>query len=191
MNSRISVSAARPSPLPLLALLLLSATALAACARTPEVAATAAVATSGPAATPAQATVAAAPKQQALPLMVVHKSPSCGCCGSWIEHMQKAGFKVETRNVDDMGPVKARVGVPFAKGSCHTAEVGGYFIEGHVPAEDVKRLLAEHPDARGLTVPGMPAGSPGMELPDGSVQPYVVELVARDGTTSVFARHGQ
>ena len=186
MKSHASEFATRQSPFPLLALLLLSVTALAACAKAPDVAV---VATTGPATTPAQPTIAAGTMEQALPLMVVHKSPTCGCCSSWIEHMQKAGFKVESRNVDDMSPVKARVGVPFGKGSCHTAEVGGYFIEGHVPAEDVKRLLAEHPDAKGLTVPGMPGGSPGMELPDGSVQPYAVELVARDGTTSVFARH--
>ncbi len=188
MKNRTSAITTRPSTLPWLALVLLSAATLAACARTPEVAG---VATADPVTTPAQPAPAVGDTGQALPLMVVHKSPTCGCCSSWVEHMQKAGFKVESRNVDDMSPVKARVGVPFGKGSCHTAEVGGYFIEGHVPAEDVKRLLAEHPDAKGLTVPGMPAGSPGMELPDGSVHPYVVELVARDGTTSVFARHGQ
>ncbi len=186
MKSHVSEIATGQSPLPFLALVLLSATALVACAKTPEVAAVAATA---PVTAPVQPATAAGTTEQALPLTVVYKSPTCGCCGSWIEHMQKAGFKVESRNVDDMTPVKTRVGVPPAKGSCHTAEVGGYFIEGHVPAEDVKRLLTERPDARGLTVPGMPGGSPGMELPDGSVQPYVVELVARDGTTSVFARH--
>lgn len=126
----------------------------------------------------------------ALPLLVVTKSPTCGCCHLWVEHMQKAGFKVEVHDVDDINLVKQRVGVPYGKGSCHTAEVGGYFIEGHVPAEDVKRLLVQKPDAKGLTVPGMPMGSPGMEVPDGRVQPYAVELVARDGTTSPFAHHG-
>ncbi|TWI11490.1 DUF411 domain-containing protein [Aerolutibacter ruishenii] len=126
-----------------------------------------------------------------LPLLVVTKSPTCGCCHLWVEHMQKAGFRVEVHDVADINLVKERVAVPYGKGSCHTAEVGGYFVEGHVPAEDVKRLLAEKPDAKGLAVPGMPAGSPGMELPDGRVQPYVVELVARDGSTSPFAQHGQ
>ena len=126
----------------------------------------------------------------ALPLLVVTKSPTCGCCHLWVEHMQNAGFKVEVHDVDDINLIKERVGVPYGKGSCHTAEVGGYFVEGHVPAEDVKRLLAERPDARGLTVPGMPMGSPGMEVPDGRVQPYAVELVARDGSTSEFAHHG-
>ena len=130
------------------------------------------------------------PVDASLPLVVVHKSPSCGCCVAWVEHMQHAGFAVEVRNVDNLDPVKTRVGVPAGKGSCHTAEVGGYFVEGHVPADDIKRLLAERPDAKGLTVPGMPMGSPGMEVPDGRVQPYTVELVGRDGATSAYAQHG-
>ena len=79
--------------------------------------------------------------------------------------------------------------MPYGKGSCHTAEVAGYFVEGHVPAADVKRLIAEKPDAKGLVLPGMPMGSPGMESPDGRIQPYTVELVARDGTVSPFAEH--
>jgi hypothetical protein len=127
----------------------------------------------------------------ALPEMIVHKSPTCGCCGLWVEHARKAGFNVTVREAEDMSPVKARLGVPYAKGSCHTAEVGGYFVEGHVPLDDVKRLLVEKPDAKGLTVPGMPAGSPGMEMPDGRVQPYTVELVQRDGTTRAWAEHGK
>ena len=126
-----------------------------------------------------------------LPRMLVTKSPTCGCCHLWVEHMRKAGFQIEVRDVDDINLVKQRVGVPYGKGSCHTAEVNGYFIEGHVPAADVKRLLAEKPHAKGLVVPGMPAGSPGMEMPDGRVQPYVVELVAEYGSTSEFARHGE
>lgn len=134
---------------------------------------------------------AMASAESALPQMLVHKSPTCGCCSAWIDHMRAAGFPVEVRDVDDMGPIKEALGVPYGKGSCHTAEVGGYFIEGHVPAADVIRLLAGKPDAKGLTVPGMPAGSPGMEMPDGRVQPYVVELVGRDGSTTVYARHGE
>lgn len=122
--------------------------------------------------------------------MVVHKSATCGCCELWVEHMQAAGFHVDVRNSENLGPIKEEVGVPIGKGSCHTAQVGGYFIEGHVPAEDVKRLLAEQPAAKGLVLPGMPAGSPGMEMPDGRVQPYTVELVHHDGTTTPFARHG-
>lgn len=121
--------------------------------------------------------------------MVVHKSPTCGCCGSWVEHMQAAGFKVEVREAEDINPIKEQLGVPYGKGSCHTAEIGGYFVEGHVPADDIKRLLAERPEAKGLVLPGMPAGSPGMEMPDGRTQPYTVELVKQDGALEPFASH--
>lgn len=120
--------------------------------------------------------------------VVVHKDASCGCCGEWAEHMRKAGFSVEERVEADMAAVKARVGLPYAMGACHTAEVAGYFVEGHVPAEDVRRLLAERPAARGLTVPGMPIGSPGMDGPQykGRKDAYEVLLVERNGTTSVY-----
>lgn len=171
---------------------------LTACAQAPQAAPAAvasveqappgdAVATQVTADAEATAPVAAG----ALPLVVVHKSASCGCCGLWVDHMREAGFQVEVRDVDNVNPVKERVGVPLGKGSCHTAEVGGYFVEGHVPAADVKRLLAEKPDAKGLVVPGMPAGSPGMEVPDGTIQPYTVELVGQDGGTTAFAQHGE
>jgi hypothetical protein len=131
------------------------------------------------------------PSAADLPSVTVYKSPSCGCCVKWVEHMRKAGFEVTVNDVDNVNPVKMRVGVPPAKGSCHTSEVAGYFLEGHVPASDVKRLLAERPAAKGLAVPGMPMGSPGMEVPDGRTQAYDVELVAKDGTTSRFSRHGE
>jgi hypothetical protein len=124
-----------------------------------------------------------------LPRVRVHKSPTCGCCSAWVQHMQLAGFAVEVVETDDLEPVRKRVGVPVGKASCHTAEVDGYFVEGHVPADDVKRLLRERPAARGLTVPGMPVGSPGMEVPSGETQPYAVLLVGEDGGTSEFARH--
>ncbi len=124
----------------------------------------------------------------ALPKVEVHKSPSCGCCGAWVKHLERYGFEVATHNVDNLGPIKERVGVPHGKGSCHTAEVGGYFVEGHVPAEEIKRLLAEKPKAKGLTVPAMPIGSPGMESGD-RVDPYEVLLVHEDGTTSVYAKY--
>ena len=91
--------------------------------------------------------------------------------------------------MDGLGEVKERLGIPYGKGSCHTAEVGGYAIEGHVPASDIKRLLEEKPDALGLVLPGMLMGSPGMEMPDGRSQPFTVELVRRDGTTEPFANH--
>ena len=152
---------------------------LAACAKSPAMT-TAAVVASAPAPTGAP---------QALPTVLVHKSPTCGCCGLWVEHLRQAGFAVQIDDREDVNPVKQRLGVPYGKGSCHTAEVGGYFVEGHVPAGDIKRLLAERPDAKGLALPGMPAGSPGMELPDGTSPPYTVELVERDGRTRPFARH--
>lgn len=140
-------------------------------------------------AAPAQSPVAKDP--HALPLLTVHKTPTCGCCTLWVEHMREAGFTVEEVVEDDLGPIKQQLGVPYAKGSCHTAHVGGYLVEGHIPAEDVKRLLAEAPEARGLVLPGMPIGSPGMEVPDGRVQPYTVELVRKDGSTEAFSSHGQ
>lgn len=128
-------------------------------------------------------------RAHALPAVIVHKNPSCGCCNGWVEHMRQAGFVVEVLDVENLHPVKTRVGLPSGMGSCHTAEVAGYFVEGHVPAEDVKRLLAERPAARGLALPGMPVGSPGMEDPSGRVQPYTVMLVKPDGTTRPFVRH--
>ena len=144
-------------------------------------------------ATEAPIAVIAAVEQSAeapgLPVALVHKSPTCGCCGLWVDHLKEAGFQVEVRDSEDMGPVKQRLGVPYGKGSCHTAEIAGYFIEGHVPAADIKRLLAEKSDAKGLVLPGMPMGSPGMEGPEGTARPYTVELVGRDGTTSPFSQH--
>ena len=133
---------------------------------------------------------AEAPSPSALPPVTVYKSPTCNCCIKWVAHLRDAGFTVEVRDVDNVHPVKMRVGVPVGKGSCHTAEVAGYFLEGHVPAADVKRLVAEKPAAKGLAVPGMPLGSPGMEVPDGRTQPYDVELVANDGSTSRFSQYG-
>jgi hypothetical protein len=130
------------------------------------------------------------PSPADLPPLTVYKSPTCTCCVKWVEHMREAGFVVTVNDVDNVHPVKMRVGVPPGKGSCHTAEVAGYFLEGHVPAPDVKRLLKERPAAKGLAVPGMPIGSPGMEVPDGRAQAYDVELVATDGSTSRFSSHG-
>lgn len=171
---------------------LASVTALAACAQEPD---TAAPTTSAADAPMSEMSEMAAMTHQThdvavLPLVVVSKSPTCGCCEQWVEHMRAAGFTLEVHNMANMNPVKERVGVPPGKGSCHTAEVAGYFIEGHVPAEDVQRLLAERPAARGLAVPGMPMGSPGMETPDGRAQPYEVLLIAHDGSATVYARHG-
>ncbi|MCM5570672.1 DUF411 domain-containing protein [Burkholderiaceae bacterium FT117] len=121
---------------------------------------------------------------RARPLVEVWKSPTCGCCGGWVEHMQAAGFDVRIHDVGNAA-ARAKAGLPMQLGSCHTAIVDGYVVEGHVPAADVKRLLAERPQALGLAVPGMPIGSPGMEQGDRR-DPYDVLLVARDGSTSVW-----
>jgi hypothetical protein len=117
----------------------------------------------------------------------VYKSPTCGCCEKWVEHLKARGFDVSVSNVDDVTPVKRELGVPAGASSCHTAFVGGYFVEGHVPAEDITRLLAEHPDVAGIAVPGMPLGSPGMEGPN--APPYKVLAVRKDGKLEVFAEH--
>ncbi len=120
--------------------------------------------------------------------MTVTKSPWCGCCSAWIEHMRQAGFEVTVREEEDLTAIKDKMGVEPKLQSCHTGEVEGYVIEGHVPAADVLRLLAERPKARGLTVPGMPAGSPGMEMGDRK-DAYDVLLIKEDGTTEVFSKH--
>lgn len=121
------------------------------------------------------------------PKIMVYKSPTCGCCSKWVTHLQENGFEVETTDLKDLRMIKSMSGIKPEQASCHTAKVGGYTIEGHVPADDIKRLLAERPEARGLTVPGMPKGSPGMETP----QPdhYQVLLLGTDGNTAVFAEH--
>ena len=137
-----------------------------------------------------EAVPAASAADAALPPVLVHKSASCGCCGTWVEHLRNAGFAVQVNETEDLNPIKERLGVPYGKGSCHTAEVGGYVVEGHVPADDIKRLLRERPKGKGLVLPGMPLGSPGMEVPDGTVEPYTVELVQPDGQVRPFARHG-
>ena len=125
----------------------------------------------------------------ALPIKTVYKSPTCGCCKLWVEHMEKSGFKVSVIETEDLNPIKLKLGVPAGLGSCHTAKVGDYFVEGHVPASDVKRLLKQKPDVLGISVPGMPIGSPGMEVPSGEKQPYTVTQVNKDGSLSIFSSH--
>ena len=162
----------------------------AACTRASEPgkqADVAAVSTAPPKAPSVAVSASTAPL--ALPLVTVHKTPTCGCCGLWVDHLRAAGFEVQVNDSEDLSPIKQSAGVPAEKASCHTARVGDYFVEGHVPAEDIKRLLSERPDAKGLVLPGMPAGSPGMETPDGRQQPYTVELVRHDGSTVEFAKH--
>lgn len=121
------------------------------------------------------------------PEVEVFKSASCGCCGAWVEHMRQHGFQVIAHDVGDVPAERKKLGMPDRLGSCHSAKVGGYVIEGHVPAADIRRLLKEKPKALGLAVPSMPPGSPGMEGPRSI--PYDTLLVARDGTTRVFASH--
>lgn len=124
---------------------------------------------------------------QSAPKVEVFKSASCGCCGAWVEHMRQHGFQVIAHDVVDVPAEREKLGMPDRLGSCHSAKVGGYVIEGHVPAADIRRLLKEKPKALGLAVPSMPPGSPGMEGP--RAIPYDTLLVARDGTTRVFASH--
>ncbi len=124
---------------------------------------------------------------QAADRVEVFKSPYCGCCEKWVEHMRKAGFAVVTKDVNDVPVARKAAGMPERFGSCHTAKVGGYVVEGHVPAADVARLLKEKPKAVGLAAPGMPQGSPGMET--NHPQPYDTLLVQADGSHKVFAKH--
>lgn len=120
--------------------------------------------------------------------ITVFRSPTCGCCGKWIEHAEAAGFQVKDEVTEDMSAIKQQYGVPQTLTSCHTTVVGNYIIEGHVPAEDVQRLLIEKPDVAGIAVPGMPIGSPGMESGD-YVEPYNVFSFTESGETAVFAEH--
>lgn len=123
------------------------------------------------------------------PDVTVYKDPSCGCCGKWAEHMREAGFSVKEVPSTEMSRIKQQLGVPGALGSCHTAKIGNYVIEGHVPAADVKKLLADAPpQALGLAAPGMPMGSPGMEGPYPADR-YNVMRFNRDGSQAVFASH--
>jgi hypothetical protein len=117
----------------------------------------------------------------------VYKTLTCGCCQKWVDYLRGRGYAVAVSNVMSLDRVKQDNGVPSTVSSCHTAVVGEYFIEGHVPEEDISRLLAERPDIAGLAVPGMPIGSPGMEGPN--ARPYFVLAVHKDGKVSVFAEH--
>lgn len=124
---------------------------------------------------------------QGLPEVRVFRDPNCGCCKAWVDHLRANGFRVVMTETADMSAVKKRLGVPRQLESCHTAEIGSYVVEGHVPASSIKRLLAEKPKAKGLGVPGMPLGSPGMEM-DGQREPYDVMLFKTDGSARVFQK---
>lgn len=130
----------------------------------------------------------AGPAIAARQVVEIYKSATCGCCSKWIEHLRMNGFEVDSHDVDDIAASRARLGVPDALGSCHTARVAGYLIEGHVPADDINRLLRTRPKAAGLAVPGMPRGSPGMEA--NVADPYEVLLFQSNGRYVVYQRYG-
>jgi hypothetical protein len=131
--------------------------------------------------------VAQAKATPAKTTLVVYKTPTCGCCGNWVQYMEANGFKATVVDMSDTSTERARRGVPAHLASCHTAVVGRYVIEGHVPAADVKRLLREKPDVVGLSAPGMPAGAPGMDVPNSP--PYDVVSFDKQGHRTVFATH--
>ncbi len=122
------------------------------------------------------------------PEMTVYKSPTCGCCGKWITHMEENGFKIKAVDLLEMNIVKEKYGINRKLASCHTAVIDGYFVEGHVPAVDVQRLLSEKPDVLGISVPGMPVGSPGMEMGE-RVDHYSVIAIGKDGVAEVFSQY--
>ncbi|WP_371329050.1 DUF411 domain-containing protein [Polaromonas sp. AER18D-145] len=129
---------------------------------------------------PLRALAAADAKQ-----ITVWKNPDCGCCLEWVAHLRKNGFEVVTQDVKDTAPVRKKLGLPDKFGSCHTARLGDYVLEGHVPARELQRLLREKPHALGLAVPGMPVGSPGMEMGDAR-DAYDVLLVLKDGSSRIY-----
>jgi hypothetical protein len=131
---------------------------------------------------------AARPTLAAAPQLEVWKQRSCGCCAAWVRHLEAAGFPATVHEVNDTHAVSALAGVPADLHACHTARVGGYAVEGHVPAEAIGRLLAARPAVRGIAVPDMPVGSPGMEVPGKTPEPYDVIAFAADGTRTTFMR---
>ena len=123
------------------------------------------------------------------PTVTIYMSPTCGCCALWVDHVKAAGFKTVVHEEEDMDTVKESLGVPRDMRSCHTAQVEKYLVEGHVPAEDIRKLLSRKPRAVGLAAPGMPASSPGMAVPGEPHEPFDVLLFQRDGSTEVFAKY--
>ena len=136
------------------------------------------------------AAVSANTHDHAPPVAVtVYKNAQCGCCRKWVDHLRNEGFEVTAKDVDDLAAIKRKLGVPPSLNSCHTAIVGPYVVEGHVPAADIRKLLAEKPKVAGIGVPGMPVGSPGMEVPDVPPDKYDVKSFAKDSKQRVFASH--
>jgi hypothetical protein len=127
--------------------------------------------------------------QQRSSTVEVYKTPTCGCCSKWVEHLRTNGFTVRTTDLESTGAVQRSFGVPPEVRSCHTASVGGYVVEGHVPAREVKRLLKERPRVEGIAVAGMPTGSPGMEVPGTAPHPYHVVAFDKSGQITVFASY--
>jgi hypothetical protein len=129
------------------------------------------------------------PKSTLAADVVVYKSPSCGCCDGWVKHMESNGFTVKINNVDDVYPIKEQLGVPQEAASCHTAKVGNYIVEGHVPVTDIRRMLKEKPQIDGIAAPGMPMGSPGMEVPGQPADRYNIITFKNGRMGRVFSRH--
>ncbi len=130
-------------------------------------------------------------ESQAPPLVAitVYKTPQCGCCRAWVDHLRQNGFEVTTHDVEDISLIKTKLGVPSDLTSCHTAVAESYVVEGHVPASDIQKLLTTKLKIAGVAVPGMPVGSPGMEVPGRTADKYDVVAFAKDGKRSVFAAH--
>ena len=185
----IATIAGAPRQRRIAATIAVSLFALAACSSSARSSADSA-STRDSATTSAAVPSAAAPSAPAAggePTLVVYKTPTCGCCKNWVGEMEKAGFKVEVHDIDDLAATKHAAGVPDELQACHTARIGGYVVEGHVPAADIRRLLAERPDIAGIATPGMPMGSPGME--GGYKDRYDVMTFGGSGRSTVFASH--
>jgi hypothetical protein len=134
------------------------------------------------------ATVWVAAQSSAKPQLTVYKSSTCGCCSNWVEHMRTNGFEVKAIDVDDIDKVKRERGVPSSAASCHTGIVNGYVVEGHVPADAVQKMLKEKPAIAGIAVPGMPMGSPGMEVPGGAKDPFNIVSFDKSGKTAIYQK---
>ena len=142
-----------------------------------------------PAETALQTMAMAESAEIAKPVVHVWKSPTCGCCAAWVKHLKAAGYPVEVEDVQDINTIKRARGIPSGAWSCHTAEVDGYLVEGHVPAATIDRVLAEHPAVAGVAVPGMPMGSPGMEVPGRKADPYQVVSFTAQGEMKLYEQH--
>jgi hypothetical protein len=130
-------------------------------------------------------------QRPATPVVEVYKTPTCGCCSKWVEHLRADGFTVRVSDLEDLSALKKTSGIPARLQSCHTARIGAYVVEGHVPASDVRKLLSERPGVAGIAVPGMPIGSPGMEVTGVKPQPFDVIAFDKAGQTRVFASHNK